>query len=77
LNVNAPGLSRIRGAVAVTFKVTLRLTGLFAAPLAVNVTVPVYVPIASPEGFTLTLNAPGVLPLPGVAESHAPVVRTL
>jgi hypothetical protein len=47
------------------------------APDAVTVTVPGYVPTASPFGLTLTLTDPGVLPLLGEADSHAADVPTV
>ena len=64
------------GTAAVTVNVTLTVCGLFDAPEDVTVNVPVYVPAASPEGLTLTLTDPGVVPLAGVADSHPPDVPT-
>jgi hypothetical protein len=41
------------------------------APEDVTVTLAVYVPTASPLGFTDTLKLPGVLPLGGVTDNQA------
>jgi hypothetical protein len=46
-----------------TVNVTGMLTGLFVAAAEVTVTAPLYVPAASPKGFTETVRTPGVAPL--------------
>jgi hypothetical protein len=60
------------GAGVVTFSVTFTVCGLLPAPELLTVTVPWYVPAASPVGITLTLIDPGVLPLVGVTCSQLP-----
>jgi hypothetical protein len=52
--------------------VNVTATVLGVAPEAVMFTAPLYVPGASPEGFTETFNAAGVAPLAGPIESHPP-----
>jgi hypothetical protein len=51
-----------------TVKVTATVRG--PAPEAVTFTAPLYVPGASPDGFTETLSAIGVAPPVGLMESH-------
>jgi hypothetical protein len=60
-----------------TVSVTVTLCGLFAAPLEVRVTVPVYVPAANPAGLTETLTFPGVVPPPDADNHVAPDVATV
>jgi hypothetical protein len=55
----------------VIVRVTGTLCGLFAAPVEVMLTLPVYVPAAMLPGVTDTLMLPGVLP-PPVADSQLP-----
>jgi hypothetical protein len=69
--VSVVGLSVKLGVEDVTLNVTAMVCGLLLAPVAVTVTVPLYVPAARPEVFTPTLTLPGVVPLVGVAVSHA------
>src|SRR6266568_4655373 len=63
---------RLGKAAAVTVNVTATVRGLLAAPVLATETVPVYVPAARVPGATETLMLPGVVPLAGVAASHAP-----
>jgi len=75
VNVSVVGLRvRFGRPAAVTVKVTATVRGLLAAPALATETVPEYVPAARPVGLTETLMEPGVVPLAGVAVSHAPPV---
>ena len=62
---------------AVTISVTGTVFGLFDAPAVVTVTLPLYVPAASPVGLTDTLKLPGVLPLAGVANNQVAEVAVV
>ena len=53
------------------------VVGLPVAPVDVTLTVPVYVPAAKPAGFSETFTVPGVVPLVGVADNHAPLEATV
>ena len=55
-----------------TVSVTLTLCGLFEAPGAVNVIVPLYEPGESPVESAVIDTAPGVTPFAGVALSQFP-----
>jgi hypothetical protein len=46
---------------AVTVRVTVIIWGLFAAPLAVSVIVPLYLFAVSPAGLIETVNSPGAV----------------
>jgi hypothetical protein len=60
----------------VTFNVTGTTRGLLVAPLAVSVTLPVYVPAASPAVFTETVRGvPPVVPVVVFSESQLPVLE--
>ncbi len=76
LNVNELGFSASAGFVtgggAVTCSVMPTLCGLLDAPLAVTITVPIYVPVASPVGSAETVTSRGVVPPEGRAESQLP-----
>lgn len=54
------------------FTVSETVTVCVAAPAATaaTMTLPVYDPIGSPDGFTRTLSVPGVEPLLGLTASH-------
>ena len=54
-----------------TVKLTGTVCGLFPAPAAVIVTLPLYVPADNPLGLTDTLRLAGVVPEPGVTASQA------
>ena len=56
---------------AATVRVTGTVCGLFPAPAAVIVTLPLYVPADNPLGFTDTLRLAGVVPEPCVTASQA------
>src|SRR5581483_7073019 len=59
-------------APAATVKVTARVCGELPAPVEETVTVPLYVPVARPAGFTPTDRLPGLVPLAGVTLSQLP-----
>jgi hypothetical protein len=73
LNVRLPGVTLSDGLAEppVTANVTAIFSGELEAPEAVTVTVPLYVPLASPVGLTPMLRLPGVPPLAGETVSHA------
>ena len=56
---------------AATVRLTGTVCGLFPAPAAVIVTLPLYVPADNPLGFTDTLMLAGVVPDPGVTLNQA------
>ena len=63
---------------AVTFNVTVTVSGLLVAPVAVSRMVPVYVPAASPAALTETVSGvPPVVPLVLFRESQLPVLDAL
>jgi hypothetical protein len=61
----------IRFGAAVTVRVTATVCGLLPAPADATLTVPVYVPTASPAVLIETLTLPGVEPLP-LADNQVP-----
>ena len=63
-------MAAIAGA-AETVRLTGTVCGLFPAPAAVIVTLPLYVPADNPLGLTDTLRLAGVVPEPGVTASQA------
>jgi hypothetical protein len=69
--VSEVGLTPIVGAL-LTVRVTGTVCGLLLAPGAVIATLPLYVPAASPVGFTPTVRVVGVVPLAGVTVNQLP-----
>jgi hypothetical protein len=69
LKESEAGVTAMPGAV-VTVSVTGMVCGLFAAPPAAIVTVPVNIPSERPAGLTETLKLAGVAAVPGVTASQ-------
>jgi hypothetical protein len=77
-NDSAAGATARVGATGAEFttSATATVRGLLEAPAEVMVMVPLYVPATSDDGLTATAIDPGVVPLVGLAVSHAAEVDT-
>jgi hypothetical protein len=74
LKPNEPGATE----TVVTFNVTVTTKGVLVAPVAAIEMLPVYVPPASPAGFTETVRGvPPVVPPVVFSESQLPVLEAV